>query len=117
ITAVGQGVKGLNIGDEVLALAGGSFGNYVLTSADLAVRKPQTLSAEQAATIPIAFLTAYYGLYRLAGLKKGDRVLIHAAAGGVGMAAVQLARWAGAEVFGTAGSTEKRAYLKSLGVA
>jgi NAD(P)-dependent dehydrogenase (short-subunit alcohol dehydrogenase family) len=67
-------------------------------------------------SIPTTFLTAYYGLYRLANMKAGDRVLIHAAAGGVGLAAVQLALQAGAEIFGTAGSNEKREYLKSLGV-
>ena len=116
ITAVGEGAERFKIGDEVLAIAGGSFSKYVLAPADWVVAKPQGLSDEQAATIPIAFLTAYYGLCRLAGLKQGERVLIHAAAGGVGMAAVQLAHWVGAEVFGTAGSPEKRAYLKSLGV-
>ena len=116
ITAVGEDVERFKIGDTVLAIAGGSFSKYVLTPADWVIAKPQGLNDEQAATIPIAFLTAYYGLYRLAGIKKGERVLIHAAAGGVGMAAVQLAQWVGAEVFGTAGSPEKRAYLKFLGV-
>jgi acyl transferase domain-containing protein len=116
ITAVGEGVEKFKIGDKVLAVAGGSFSKYVLTPADWTIPKPQGLSDEQAATIPITFLTAYYGLFRLAGMKKGDRVLIHAAAGGVGMAAVQLAQWVGAEVFGTAGSPRKRQFLKSLGV-
>ena len=66
--------------------------------------------------IPIAFLTAHHGLHELAGLQRGERVLIHAAAGGVGLAAVALARRAGAVVFATAGSPEKRALLASLGV-
>src|ERR1044071_3410618 len=61
-------------------------------------------------------MTAYYGLHPLAQIKPGDKVLIHAAAGGVGLAAVQIARLAGAEIFATAGSPEKRAYLESLGV-
>ena len=116
ITATGEGVGDLKIGDEVIALASHSFGSYVTVSADLVVRKPVGLSFEEAATIPIAFLTADYALNRLAKMQPGDRVLIHAAAGGVGMAAVQLARRAGAEIFGTAGSEEKRALLKSLGV-
>ena len=116
ITALGEGVERFKIGDKVLAIAGGSFSKYVLAPADWVMSKPQVLNDQQAATVPMAFLTAYYGLRRLAGIKKGDRVLIHAAAGGVGMAAVQLAQWVGAEVFGTAGSPEKRAYLKSLGV-
>jgi NADPH:quinone reductase-like Zn-dependent oxidoreductase/acyl carrier protein len=71
---------------------------------------------EDAAGIPIAFLTAMYGLTRLANLQRGERVLIHAAAGGVGLAAVQLAQRAGAEVFATAGSDAKRDYLRALGV-
>ena len=69
-----------------------------------------------ASTIPIAFLTAYYALHHLANMKKGDRVLIHAAAGGVGLAAVQLAQRAGAELYVTAGTPEKRAHLASLGI-
>ena len=78
--------------------------------------KPPTLGFEQAATIPIAFLTAAYALRTLAGLAAGERVLIHAAAGGVGLAAVQLAQRVGAEVFATAGNDEKRAFLRRLGV-
>lgn len=116
VTTVGEGVTDLKVGDEVIALASNSFGSYVTISSVLAVLKPASLSFEEAATIPIAFLTADYALNALAKMKRGDRVLIHAAAGGVGMAAVQLAQRAGAEIFGTAGSVEKRALLKSLGV-
>src|SRR5262249_7464892 len=65
---------------------------------------------------PVAFLTAHYALNSLARLQPGERVLIHAAAGGVGLAAVQLAQRAGAEIFATAGSEEKRTHLKSLGI-
>ena len=71
---------------------------------------------EDAAGIPIVFLTAAYAINTLAGLKKGERILIHAAAGGVGLAAVQLAQQIGAEIFATAGHEEKREYLRSLGV-
>jgi acyl transferase domain-containing protein/NADPH:quinone reductase-like Zn-dependent oxidoreductase/NAD(P)-dependent dehydrogenase (short-subunit alcohol dehydrogenase family)/acyl carrier protein len=116
ITAVGDGVSGCKVGDRVLAMAAGSFSKYVVTPADLVMPIPANLSDTEAATLPIAFLTACYGLLHLAGMKKGDRVLIHAAAGGVGMAAVQLAKWAGAVVFGTAGSPEKQQFLKTMGV-
>jgi len=116
IVALGEGVEGFQIGDEVIALAAGSFSSLVTTPAELVVQKPTALSFEEAATIPVAFLTAYYALHHLAGISPGERVLIHAAAGGVGMAAVQLAQQAGAEIFATAGSDEKRRRLQVLGV-
>ncbi len=116
VTAVGEGVTDLEVGDPVVALATNSFSSYVIIPSTLAVRKPGNMSFEEAATIPIAFLTADYALNTLAKMKSGDRVLIHAATGGVGMAAVQLARRTGAEVFGTAGNPEKRKLLASLGV-
>ncbi len=116
IVAVGEGVDQLQIGNEVMALALGSFSTFAITRAEFVVPKPSGLSFEAAATLPIAFLTATYGLQHLAHLKRGDRVLIHAAAGGVGLAAVQIAQRAGAEIFGTAGSPEKHAYLRSIGV-
>ena len=116
ISAVGPDVTGMKTGDEVIAVAGGSFGAYAIADARAVVPKPAAFSFGQAATIPIAFLTAYYSLHHLAKLSRGERVLIHAAAGGVGLAAVQLAQQAGAEIFATAGSAEKRAYLKSMRV-
>ncbi|MBI5563326.1 MAG: type I polyketide synthase [Chloroflexi bacterium] len=116
IVSVGDGVDHLHAGDEVLAAAAGSFSTYAITRAEFVAPKPPTMTFDEAATLPIAFLTAQYGLHQLAQLSKGDRVLIHAAAGGVGLAAVQIAQRAGAEIFGTAGSPEKRAYLHSIGV-
>ncbi len=116
ISALGDGVTGVQIGDEVIAVASGSFGAFVTTDARAVIPKPPALSFGQAATIPIAFLTAYYSLHQLAKLSRGERVLIHGAAGGVGLAAVQLAQHAGAEIFATAGSPEKRAHLESMGV-
>jgi acyl transferase domain-containing protein/NADPH:quinone reductase-like Zn-dependent oxidoreductase/acyl carrier protein len=116
IVAVGENVEHLHVGDEVMALALGSFSTYAITRAEFVVAKPHGVSFEAAATLPIAFLTAHYGLHHLAQIKSGDRVLIHAAAGGVGLAAVQIAQRAGAEIFGTAGSLEKHAYLRSIGV-
>src|SRR5690606_37821216 len=104
VTAVGEGVDALRVGDAVVALAGNSFSSYVIAPAGTVVRKPAGLSFSAAATIPITFLTATYGLHHLARLQPGERVLIHAAAGGVGMAAVQLARRAGAEIYATAGN-------------
>ncbi len=106
----------LRIGDEVLAVAPFAFGTHVLTRAELAVPKPPQWTFEEAATLPIAFLTAAYALEHLGHLSAGERVLIHSATGGVGLAAVQLARRAGAEIFATAGTPEKRDYLKQLGI-
>lgn len=116
IVAVGADVHGLQAGDDVVAFAAGAFRSFATVSAAFVALKPGWLSFEEAATIPVAYTTACYGLHHLAKMAAGDRVLIHAAAGGVGLAAVQLARRAGAEVFATAGSPEKRAFLRSLGV-
>ncbi|MGZ9234604.1 MAG: SDR family NAD(P)-dependent oxidoreductase, partial [Anaerolineales bacterium] len=116
VTAIGEGVTDFQVGDEVIALSGGAFRSHVTLPLERVFAKPAAVSLPQAASIPTAFLTAYYGLHHLARIKPGDRVLIHAAAGGVGLAAVQLAQQAGAEIFGTAGSPEKRAFVQSLGV-
>ena len=117
VTAVGPGVSHVSVGDAVVALADGTFASTITTRAEFVHLVPAGLSLVEAATLPIAFLTAYYGLHHLARIRPGDRVLIHAATGGVGLAAVQLAQQAGAVVFGTAGSLKKRALLRSLGVA
>jgi acyl transferase domain-containing protein/NADPH:quinone reductase-like Zn-dependent oxidoreductase/NADP-dependent 3-hydroxy acid dehydrogenase YdfG/acyl carrier protein len=116
ITAVGAGVETLRPGDEVIAIAPGCFRAFVITSASLVVPKPARLDFQQGATIPIVFMTTYYALHHLGRMSKGERVLIHAATGGVGLAAIQLAQAVGAEIFATAGSPDKRAYLQSLGV-
>ncbi|MGB7711449.1 MAG: SDR family NAD(P)-dependent oxidoreductase [Microcoleus sp.] len=116
ITAIGSGVEGFEIGSEAIACAPHSLSSHALTDARLVVRKPAHISFEEAATIPAVFLTAYYALHELGRIRKGERVLIHAAAGGVGLAAIQLAQKAGAEIFATAGSPEKREFLRSLGV-
>jgi phthiocerol/phenolphthiocerol synthesis type-I polyketide synthase C len=116
VVEVGAEVEKLHIGDRVMAIAFDSLGTHAVTDARLAVRLPDDLPFDQAASIPIAFVTTYYALHQLAHLSRGERVLVHAATGGVGLAAIQIARWLGAEVFATAGSEEKRAYLRSLGV-
>lgn len=116
VSAVGAGVDGLRVGDPVVALAPGAFGSHVVAGADCVRPMPRGLSFPEAATIPAAYLTAWYALHTLAGLGSGERVLIHSAAGGVGTAAVRLAMRAGAEVFATAGSPAKRAVLRRWGV-
>ena len=115
VVAVGEGVTHFAPGDSVLAMTAGSFSRYVTVNSAHAAHRPATLTVVEAAALPIAFLTAYYGLHELAQMKAGDRVLIHAAAGGVGMAAVQLAQQAGAEVFATA-SPGKWEVLRAMGV-
>lgn len=116
VTAVGDQVRSVSIGDEVIAQGRGCFAAYMTTHEDHVVPKPRHLTFEEAATIPVVFVTAYYALHRLSKLAPGERILIHAAAGGVGLAAVMLARRLGAEIFATAGNQEKREFLKSLGV-
>ena len=116
ITAVGRNVKHLRTGDAVLAIVPGAFASHITIPAGLVVRKPERLSFGAAATIPIAFLTAWHALHHLGRMQKGDRVLIQAATGGVGLAALQLARFAGAEIFATAGSREKRDFLRAQGI-
>ncbi len=117
ITAMGSGVQHVHLGQRVMAIANGSFGTFVTTPAALVVGLPASLSLSDGATIPSVFLTAQYALVTLAQLQPGERVLVHAAAGGVGLAAIQVAQRAGAEVFATAGSPRKREFLHALGVA
>ncbi|GHB78527.1 polyketide synthase [Streptomyces viridiviolaceus] len=102
VLAVGEGVTGVAPGDKVMGLFTGGFGPVAVTDQELLVPMPEGWSYEQAATVPTVFLTAYYGLVDVARLRAGERILVHAAAGGLGMAAVQLARHLGAEVYGTA---------------
>ena len=116
VTKVGAAVTHLSIGDRVVGFGGACFANRLITPGSAAARIPRGLSAKAAATIPSAFLTSYYALHHLAKLSPGERVLIHGAAGGVGLAAIQIARWCGAEIFATAGSDEKRTFLRMLGV-
>jgi thioester reductase-like protein len=116
VAVLGEGVTGLEVGDEVLAFAPGCFASHVQTDARFVIPKLAGLTFEEAATLPVVFLTSYHALYHLARVQAGERVLIHAGAGGVGLAAIQLAHLAGAEVFATAGSEDKRNYLRALGV-
>ncbi|HTQ06405.1 MAG TPA: SDR family NAD(P)-dependent oxidoreductase [Polyangiaceae bacterium] len=115
VAAVGEGVQRFKPGDAVMAVAPGCFASHVVARVENVQPRLPGMSAEEAAAFPIAFLTAAFCLDHLARVRQGDRVLIHAAAGGVGMAAVHVARRAGAEVFATAGSPWKRELVKSLG--
>jgi myxalamid-type polyketide synthase MxaB len=115
IAAAGEGVSEFHRGDEVIALTLGALNAPVIAPASMVARKPARLSFEQAAALPLAGLTAHYALHGLARIRPGERVLVHAAAGGVGVAAVQIALRAGAEVFATA-SPAKWDFLKSLGL-
>ena len=102
VLEVGPGVRDLVVGDRVMGLFSGAFGPVVVADRRLMTRVPAGWSFAEAATVPVVFLTAYYALVDLAGLRAGESVLVHAAAGGVGIAAIQLARYLGAEVYGTA---------------
>ncbi|HVV94627.1 MAG TPA: SDR family NAD(P)-dependent oxidoreductase [Hyphomicrobiales bacterium] len=115
VAAVGKGVKGFAVGDRVIGFVAGGFATRLVTPAAALAPMPKDLSFAAAATIPVAFFTAYYALIELAKLKKGERVLIHGGAGGVGLAALQIAKWRGAEVIVTAGAPEKRDFLAALG--
>ncbi|HUK10491.1 MAG TPA: SDR family NAD(P)-dependent oxidoreductase [Stellaceae bacterium] len=116
VIAIGEGVAGFKIGDGVFGFAPGAFASHLRVPAGMLFRKPATLGFEAAATLPVAALTAYYSLQHVARLQRGERVLIHGAAGGVGLAAIQYARIVGAEIFATAGTPAKRAFLRRLGV-
>ncbi len=103
-------------GDRIMAVVtGGSYAELAVVPAGMAMAIPANFSYEQAAAIPEAFLTAYLNLFTLGKLQKGEAVLIHAGASGVGTAAIQLARAAGARVLATAGSAEKLALCRELG--
>jgi acyl transferase domain-containing protein/acyl-CoA synthetase (AMP-forming)/AMP-acid ligase II/acyl carrier protein len=115
VIAVGSAVSDFKSGDEVMAVAENSFSQYVVVDAQLAINKPASFSLLEAVTIPVTFLTAYYTLVYLAKLQPGQKVLIHAAAGGVGLAAIQIAQYLGAEIYATA-SIAKWPSLESMGV-
>ncbi len=115
VVAVGAGVRDLAPGDDVIAAAPGSMASFVTVPRSAVARKPRGLDFETSAGLPTVYLTAMFALERFGRVKRGERVLIHAAAGGVGQAAVRLALAAGAEVFATA-SPSKWEHLRLLGV-
>jgi NADPH:quinone reductase-like Zn-dependent oxidoreductase/acyl carrier protein/NADP-dependent 3-hydroxy acid dehydrogenase YdfG len=115
VVAVGEGVTHVAVGARVLAYFGGALRSYVTAPAAFVVPVPDALDRHAAACC-FVFMTAWHALVDVGRVRRGDRVLIHSAAGGVGLAAVQIARHLGAEVFATAGTPEKRALLRDLGL-
>jgi polyketide synthase 5 len=117
VTAVGPDVTGHQVGDQVGGVyADGSWATFITCDANLAVKLPEGLAPEQAAAITTAHATAWYGLQDLARIRSGDKVLIHSGTGGVGQAAIAIARAAGAEIYATAGSDERRQLLRDMGI-
>src|SRR6201987_6034547 len=121
VEAVGSGVTKFKKGDEVYARpdvtahGNGAYAEYVVAKETETALKPKSVDHVHATTIPVGAVTAWRALFDAAGLKEGQKVLIHGAAGGVGSFAVQLAKWKGAHVIGTA-STRNQAFLRDLGV-
>ncbi|MEQ1515684.1 MAG: SDR family NAD(P)-dependent oxidoreductase, partial [Usitatibacteraceae bacterium] len=116
VVAAGPDTSGFSPGDRVVGFGPSCFANRVITKSTALSHIPRNLSFEAAATIPSTFFTVYYSLLHLAQLEAGETVLIHGAAGGVGIAAIQIAKWRGAVIYATAGSDEKRDFLRLLGV-
>jgi len=118
VVRTGGAVEGFSAGDPVMAAISrtGAFRTYATVPARYVLHRPPTLNPAEAATIPVAYITAIHALHDIAGISAGDRILIHAATGGVGLAAVHLAKETGAEIFGTAGNARKRQYLSSMGI-
>lgn len=113
---VGTEVHDFKPGQAVMGFGSACFASHIVTSANAIAPMPEGWSFEAAATVPTTFFTVYYALKHLASLLPGERVLIHGAAGGVGIAAIQLAQYLGAEIYATAGTDEKRDFVRMLGV-
>ncbi|KAK2872005.1 hypothetical protein FQN49_002641, partial [Arthroderma sp. PD_2] len=111
VTRVGSQVQGFKLGDRVIYMDGhtktGAFQTYGRSLQNLAALMPDNMSFEVAASLPSVYITSIYGLYEVANLSKGETILIHSAAGGVGQAAIMLANIVGAEVFATVSTAEK----------
>ena len=111
ITAVGASVKGFQVGDRVCATAAGSMATQIRCPAPNVWKVPDTMTFEVAASVPVVFATVYYSLVDVGRLAPDETILIHAAAGGVGQAAIMLAHEIGAKVFATVSSEEKKQFL------
>jgi NADPH:quinone reductase-like Zn-dependent oxidoreductase len=111
VSSVGKNVQHLEVGQRVMALPLGAYSTYARCKATSAVPIPENMSFKVGATVPVVFCTAYYALFDLGHLQEGERILIHAGAGGVGQAAIMLAQMIGAEIFVTVGSVEKKQFL------
>ncbi|HTT36896.1 MAG TPA: amino acid adenylation domain-containing protein [Burkholderiales bacterium] len=116
VVEVGASVTRFRPGDEVCGIATGAMASHVRIPEQFTFHRPAALSLDDAAGMLLPFTTAQFGLQHAARLLPGERVLIHSAAGGVGLAAIQISRNAGAEIFATAGTPEKRAFLEAMGI-
>ncbi|CAN5605593.1 type I polyketide synthase [soil metagenome] len=116
VTARGADVDTVEVGERVIAFGSGTFGSHLTTLADLVLPAPDWLSDPQAASIGVAYLTAWHSLCEVGRLAPGERVLIHSAAVDTGLAAVSIAKMVGARIYATAGSESQRAQLRGLGV-
>lgn len=116
VVEAGRAVSAFGPGARVAAIAPGSFANEVVVSADLAVPLPNTIDFARGASIPASFVTASVALEELARVRAGERILVHNAAGGTGLAAIAIARRRGAEVLATAGSERKTRWLRDRGI-
>ncbi len=116
VISIGKDITRVKVGDEVLAMAPACFSQFVNVTEDFVRKKPEHLSLKEAATLLCAYTTAYYSLVKLGRLKRDEKILIHSAAGGVGLAAVGIAQHIGAEIIATTGTKEKRDFLYSQGI-
>lgn len=116
VTQIGKEVKNMAPGDRIAGFASSSFASHIRTPANACAKIPESMSFSEAASLPTIFVTAWYALHYLGHIQPGETVLIHGGAGGVGLAAIQIAQKAGARVFATAGTDEKRDLLRLLGV-
>ncbi len=116
VSAVGSDVKNLKVGDEVMATAPSCLGGFAYPLGVHCVKKPKNIDWNEAASLPVVYTTAYFSLVYHCRLQKGETVLIHAAAGGVGIAAIHIANAIGAEVYATVSTQDKRDYIIGLGV-
>jgi thioester reductase-like protein len=116
VERVGAKVRHLRPGDEVVGMVPYCFRTFVTADARMVFRKPPGMTFEQAATLPTVFLTAHYAINHLAQMEAGESILIHAGTGGVGQAAIQIAKHLGLTIFATAGTPDKRQMLLDQGV-
>jgi len=115
VTQIGEGVTDVDVGDAVIATPPDGMGSYLVTDASVVTKAPAEMSPEEAVAGTVAYGTAWLALHWMARIRAGERVLIHSAAGGVGLAALHLCKKAGCEVYATASTEEKRALLRKLG--
>ncbi len=116
VLSVGADVQNFKTGDAVLGMAPYAFRSPLSVHHRAVFKKPASMTFEEAASLPTIFLTAYYAIVHLAQMRTGEKILIHAGTGGVGQAAIQVAKEIGLEIFATAGSPEKRLFLKEQGI-